>query len=280
MDTPKSCEHVASGTVAACVTEPLSKRQRVVESEDSTQAWQYVVESASHMLSDAVTYATRLKTMSVSPTEQTALMRSICTYFDTVVDLCLTVSGPLLTSLARGLEGDISGEHCQHIRAEVGSVRFSGALLLTQCFRVLSLHSTKTVTDDMFLLLVDTYTNSNDRSMRYVPMFITFIVLPRLRNLNGPVSRVLLKALELLTQRCSRELVRFGLCKCLVTPTCVISSQEGTGGRHTGQEHKIKECGFQLECIQRMIRQVWPSIVQAFGSPFILNSRACWTKIT
>jgi hypothetical protein len=214
----------------------ISKRAEVV------QAWNYVAESASRVLADAATCRTRLKAMSPSAVEQAVLMTSLSAFLDTAMELCLSATGRFLTALAVGMG------------AENGLVRVSGAMLLSQCIQSLALTSTKTITDDVFLLLIDKYTDSNERSMRYLPLFLTLVVLPRLRSLTGPGSRVLLKALEILAHRCSKELVRYVLCRSLVgAPFVAVSHNDSDAPQH---KDSVRDCGFQLECIQRMLRQV------------------------
>ena len=205
--------------------------------------------------------ATQLKAMGTTP--KSAAVQTLCSLLDTLFETCLAPSSTFHSALCQFVQYN-KASRSEYVAAGTG---LSGVVLLVQCMRSLGLHgSSVAASDEVFLAIVDAYTNPEERSMRYLPHFLHVVVMPRLRSLSSPASRICMRAMELLAARCVKDFITCALCGALAPPlvTAPPPSEADSLTSHTAvAEVPLRDCSYQLESVQRMTRQVSALVLNA-----------------
>lgn len=123
---------------------------------------------------------------------------------------------------------------------------------LSICIHQLQLHSAKMISDEQFLRLVESYVDSNLRSIENILFFVIGVVLQRVRKLHSPSSRLLVKAIEICITQCS-ENFNFVLSRILTPPFKLEPSATSSSIDLVQENFDVNS--FQYELVQRIIRQ-------------------------
>jgi hypothetical protein len=126
----------------------------------------------------------------------------------------------------------------------------SPVLFVSLCLREFQLSSFKMISDDQFLRLVESYVDINTRPNQNISLFLIGVVLQRVRKLQSPASRVLVKAIEICMANCL-ETFNFFLSRVLTLPSKNDLSQ--LHSNETSEEVTLHS--FQYELVQRIVRQ-------------------------
>ena len=132
-----------------------------------------------------------------------------------------------------------------------------GYLYLACCLLLLNLHNSNTLSDDNFFHLVETYANDEKRSYQSITLFIIGVVLQRIRILQSPASRIVMKSFEICSN-CCKDIFNFLLVQIITQPSHIIESIQNTipGSQKKDFLRDMVINAYQFEFVQRILRQV------------------------
>jgi hypothetical protein len=133
----------------------------------------------------------------------------------------------------------------------------SPLLFLAFCFNEFQLSSSRLISDDQFLRLVETYVDHNLRPNHNISLFLIGVMLQRIRRLQAPASRLLMKAIDhCLTHSASDNSFNFFLCRVLTLPSTIESIPSfDSFDLLLVPPVGITVSSYQYEFVQRIIRQ-------------------------
>ena len=119
----------------------------------------------------------------------------------------------------------------------------SALVFVSLCLRELQLSSSTVASDDQFLRLVESYIDTSLRPNQYISLFLIGVVLQRVRKLQAPASRLLMKAIDVCMTHCL-DPFNFFLSRVLTPPAKTNETSED-----------VFLHSFQYELVQRIVRQ-------------------------
>jgi hypothetical protein len=132
----------------------------------------------------------------------------------------------------------------------------SPIIFLAFCFNEFQLSSQRLVSDDQFLRLVESYVNNNLRPNQHLSFFLIGVMLQRIRRLQSPASRLLMKAIDHCLTHTPENIFNFFLCRVLTSPSTIDSMPSLTSFESPlVPPVEIAVNSFQYEFVQRIIRQ-------------------------
>jgi hypothetical protein len=127
----------------------------------------------------------------------------------------------------------------------------SSVVFLALGLREFQLSSSSILSDDQFLRLVECYVDLSVRPNQYISLFLLGVVLQRVRKLQAPASRLLMRAIEICLTHCL-DIFNFFLSRVL-TPPSKTDSHRSQRSNEISEEITLHS--FQYELVQRIVRQ-------------------------
>lgn len=133
-----------------------------------------------------------------------------------------------------------------------------GYIYLSLCFQLLNLHNQNTISDDNFIRVVELYLSNERRSYQSIALFTIGVILQRIRLLQSPASRILMKSFELCSIYC-KDFFNFLLVKIITQPSHIIESNLNNSNKIISDlqnfMNQFSINTYHFEFVQRILRQ-------------------------